>query len=41
MRGLGNGGEQSPGLVPDDLHGHALGEVPLRVLQVRVRGAPR
>ena len=41
MRGLGNRGEQSPGLVPNDLHGHALGEVPLRVLQVRVRCAPR
>ena len=25
----------------DDLHGHALRKVPLRVLQVRVRRAPR
>ena len=60
MRRLGDGWEQPPDLVPDDLHGqnnnninnnndyddddlhgHALREVPLRVLQVRVRRAPR
>ena len=41
MRGLCNGGEEPPDLVPDDLHGHALGEVPLRVLQVGVCCAAR
>ena len=40
-RGRGDGREESPDLVSDDLHGHALRKVPLRVLQVCVRRAAR